>query len=57
MIGRQFLFGERMRICPWRVSDVLPLDKSLSGKRCALSLVFICDGSGITVGGTYPTEA
>ena len=35
---------------------VLPLDDSLAGRRCALSLVFTCDGSEISVGETYLTE-
>ena len=35
---------------------VLPLDETLAGKRCALSLVFTCDGSEISVGETYLTE-
>ncbi len=34
---------------------VLPLDESLAGRRCALSLVFTCDGSEISVGETYLT--
>ena len=38
-------------------SYVLPLDASLAGKRCGLSLVFTCDGGEISVGETYLTEA
>jgi len=38
-------------------SYVLPVSSESAGKRCALSLVFTCDGSEISVGETYLTEA
>ncbi|MBQ2955973.1 MAG: hypothetical protein IJE08_05880 [Clostridia bacterium] len=54
-----YMDGEKILSCADHElhSYVLPINPSLSGKRCALSLVFTCDGGEVCVGETYLTDA
>lgn len=53
-----YMDGEKVLSCADHKmhSYMLPIPSECAGKRCALSLVFTCDGGEISVGETYLTE-
>ncbi len=53
-----YMNGEKVLSCSdhQKHSYVLPVTEEMLGRRCALSLVFACDGSEVCVGETYLTE-